>query len=104
MLVKQEADRSDLDGLEILQALADPVRLEIVRQLARCGELRCGSIDLPVTKSTASHHFRLLLDAGVIAQRAEGTRKYLNLRREELDERFPGLVDSVLRATATASA
>jgi DNA-binding transcriptional ArsR family regulator len=104
MLVKQEADRSDLDGLEILQALADPVRLEIVRQLARSGELRCGSIDLPVTKSTASHHFRLLLDAGVIAQRAEGTRKYLALRREELDERFPGLVDSVLRATATASA
>jgi DNA-binding transcriptional ArsR family regulator len=103
MHVKQEPDSAELDGLAILQALADPVRLEIVRQLAGCGaggELGCGAIEIPVTKSTASHHFKTLLAAGLIAERGEGTRKYLHLRRDELDQRFPGLLDSVLRATA----
>ncbi len=92
------------DGLTVLQALADPVRLEIVRQLAGCpaddGELRCGAIEVPVTKSTASHHFKALIAAGIVADRSEGTRKYMHLRRAELDERFPGLIDSVLRATS----
>ncbi len=103
MLVKQSEQLAGLDGMEILQALADPVRVEIVRQLAGCsadGELSCGAIPLPVTKSTASHHFKTLLDAGVIAERSQGTRKYLHLRRDELDRRFPGLIDSVLRATS----
>ena len=93
---------TELDGMRIIQALADPVRLEIVRQLAGCpydGELTCGSVSLPVSKSTASHHFKTLLDAGVIAERSQGTRKYLHLRREELDRQFPNLIDSVLRAT-----
>jgi DNA-binding transcriptional ArsR family regulator len=105
MPVKQSAKMTDLDAMEILQALADPVRLKIVRQLAGCsadGELSCGAIPLPVTKSTASHHFKTLLDAGVIAERSQGTRKYLHLRRDELDQRFPGLIDSVLLATAPA--
>ena len=103
MIVKQSEQLAGLDGMEVLQALADPVRLEIVRQLAGCsadGELSCGAIPLPVTKSTASHHFKTLLDAGVIAERSQGTRKYLHLRRDELDRRFPGLIDSVLQATS----
>ena len=87
----------------MLQALADPVRLEIVRQLAECGcsapgELACGQIELPVGKSTASHHLKALSCAGITTEREEGTRKYIRLRREELDRRFPGLVDSVLNA------
>jgi DNA-binding transcriptional ArsR family regulator len=104
MLVKQEPRVEDMRGLVILQALADPVRLEIVRQLAACGatgELTCSAITLPVTKSTASHHFRTLLEAGLIAERGDGTRKYLHLRQTELEERFPGLLNSVLQATAT---
>ena len=93
----------DVDGLTVLQALSDPVRLEIVRQLATCGgpgELNCGKIEVPVTKSTASHHFRTLSAAGIIAEREEGTRKYFSLRRDELERRFPGLIDSVLKATS----
>ena len=96
------ADLSAVDGLVVLQALSDPVRLEIVRQLAGCsgsGELRCGQIEMPVTKSTASHHFKTLYAAGIIAEREEGRSKYMRLRRAELDERFPGLLDSVLQAT-----
>jgi len=96
----------DLDGVElltILQALSDPVRLEIVRQLAACGDadgLACYQLELAVTKSTASHHLKTLLQAGITTEREEGTRKYLALRRDELEARFPGLLDSVLRAAS----
>jgi DNA-binding transcriptional ArsR family regulator len=96
-------DLDTIDGLTVLHALSDPVRLGIVRQLARCtgdSELRCGQIEVPVTKSTASHHFKTLYAAGIVSEREEGTSKYMRLRKAELDERFPGLLDSVLRATA----
>ena len=102
-MIAAAPDLATVEGVTVLQALSDPVRLEIVRQLAGCsadGELSCGAIPLPVTKSTASHHFKTLLDAGVIAERSQGTRKYLHLRRDELDRRFPGLIDSVLQATS----
>ena len=96
-------DLATIDGLTVLHALSDPVRLEIVRQLAGCSgssELKCGQIEVPVTKSTASHHFKMLYAAGIVSEREQGTSKYMRLRREELDERFPNLLDSVLRATA----
>jgi DNA-binding transcriptional ArsR family regulator len=96
-------DLVEIDGMTVLQALSDPVRLEIVRQLAGCpgsGELKCGQVELPVTKSTASHHFKTLYAAGLISEREQGTSKFISLRRADLDERFPGLLDSVLRATA----
>lgn len=98
-------DLDHVDGMAVLQALSDPVRLEIVRQLAGCSgssELKCGQIELPVTKSTASHHFKTLHAAGIVAEREQGTSKYMRLRRAELDERFPGLIESVLRATSAS--
>jgi hypothetical protein len=49
-----------------------------------------------------SHHFKILFAAGIVAGRAQGTRKPIRLRRAELEQRFPGLLDSVLRATAAA--
>jgi DNA-binding transcriptional ArsR family regulator len=90
------AESLELTG--VLHALADPVRLEIIRGLAESGESRCNAFDLPVTKSTSTHHFRVLRESGVIEQRADGTALVNRLRREELDERFPGLLDSVLSA------
>jgi DNA-binding transcriptional ArsR family regulator len=92
-------DLSRIDTVTVLQALADPVRLEIVRQLAGCGagELSCGQIELPVGKSTTSHHLKALTSAGIVAEREVGTRKYMSLRRAELDSHFPGLIDLVLR-------
>jgi DNA-binding transcriptional ArsR family regulator len=95
---KDSPDEADI--VSVLHALSDPVRLEIVRQLAGCEsgqELSCGKLELPVTKSTGSHHLKVLFEAGVIAEREQGTRKYLSLRRTELNGRFPGLLDSVLR-------
>jgi DNA-binding transcriptional ArsR family regulator len=82
----------------VFGALSDPVRLTIVRALAASdGESRsCGSFGLSVSKSTASHHFRVLREAGIIRQRDEGRRRMTELRRSELDARFPGLLDSVV--------
>jgi DNA-binding transcriptional ArsR family regulator len=91
---------SDLDLPSLLHALSDPMRLEIVRSLACSGEgeLPCNAIPLPISKGTASHHFKVLRLAGVIAQRDEGTRRISWLRHEDLEQRFPGLLASVLRA------
>lgn len=83
---------------EVLQALADPMRMSIVRALAEnSSEMSCGVFDLPVTKPTLTHHFRTLKMAGIIGARMEGTRKFIHLRREAMDAAYPGLIDSVLQ-------
>jgi DNA-binding transcriptional ArsR family regulator len=87
----------ELRLVEVLHALSDPVRLQMVRSLDRAdGALACVDLALPVTKSTASHHFKVLREAGVVRCREEGTRRYYTLRRQDLDARFPGLIDAVL--------
>jgi DNA-binding transcriptional ArsR family regulator len=94
-------DLADVDVLTVLQALSDPVRLEIVRQLTGCADtvgLMCGQIEMPVSKSTGSHHLKTLYRAGITAERDQGVCKYIRLRRDDLDRRFPGLLDSVLQA------
>jgi DNA-binding transcriptional ArsR family regulator len=92
--------REDLRLEAALHALSDPVRLQIVRQLAASPEPRaCGSLGLPVTKSTATHHFRVLREAGLISQHDEGRARINTLRRDDLDARFPGLLNTVLSAT-----
>jgi DNA-binding transcriptional ArsR family regulator len=87
----------------VLHALSDPVRLKIVRVLAD-GPAECasGSIDVPVTKSTCTHHFRVLREAGVIRQRPRGAARLNTLRRDDLDARFPGLLETVLRSAEPA--
>jgi DNA-binding transcriptional ArsR family regulator len=93
-------DTGVLELTDVLHALSDPVRLEIVRTLASEGgcERRCGAFDLSVTKSTRTHHFRVLRESGLIEQASEGTAVVNRLRREDVDARFPGLLDSVLGA------
>jgi DNA-binding transcriptional ArsR family regulator len=94
-------DRTQIELAEVLHALSDPVRLQIVEGLARDEAARtCGSFTLPVTKSTCTHHFRVLREAGVIRQRQEGAARLNTLRREDLEARFPGLLDTVLHAAA----
>ena len=53
-------------------------------------------MELPVGKSTASHHLKAMTAAGLLKSREEGTRKYVSLRREELEQHFPGLIELVL--------
>ncbi|MDQ6774651.1 MAG: helix-turn-helix domain-containing protein [Actinomycetota bacterium] len=93
-----EPARDEFELPAVLHALSDPVRLQIVAGLSDGVEHSCGSIKLPVTKSTCTHHFRVLREAGVIHQRQEGTSRLNSLRREDLESRFPGLLETVLRA------
>src|ERR1700677_3011278 len=89
----------DLQLPAVLHALSDPVRLRIVSELDLDPTPRpCGSFELGVTKSTCTHHFRVLREAGVLSQEQLGTSKLTSLRREDLDARFPGLLDAVLDA------
>lgn len=88
--------RDELELAAVLHALSDPVRLRIVAGLARGSERTCGSFELPVTKSTCTHHFRVLREAGLIRQRSEGATRVNTLRRDDLDARFPGVLDSIL--------
>jgi DNA-binding transcriptional ArsR family regulator len=88
----------EIELTAVMHALSDPARLQVVRTLAAEEERACGSFDLGVSKATASHHFKVLREAGVTHKRIEGAHHYLTLRRDDLDARFPGLLDAVLAA------
>lgn len=80
----------------VLHALSDPVRLQIVRELGHEGELSCGGLDVPVSKSTLTHHLKVLRDAGVTRTRVDGVQRLVSLRQEDVEERFPGLLACIL--------
>ena len=88
----------------ILAALSDPNRLAAVRFVARNGESWCAQVMeqalLPMTKSTFSHHLRILRESGVLTKRIQGARGYTSLRKADLDSRFPGLIDSIVDAVS----
>jgi DNA-binding transcriptional ArsR family regulator len=96
-------EAQELELGAVLHALSDPVRLMIVAELARgeC-EYTCGSFELPVTKSTCTHHFKVLREAGLIHQRQQGTTRLNKLRRADLETRFPGLLATILAAAKGA--
>lgn len=100
MRVPHHPSLDDVCISAVFNALSDPIRLQILTRLATDGELCCNEIRLPVTKSTMSHHFRVLREAGLTFTRVVGTRHYLTLRREAVDARFPGLLDVVLPLAA----
>jgi DNA-binding transcriptional ArsR family regulator len=90
-------EQSGIELAALLHALSDPMRLQIVAELAADGgERTCKSFDLPIVKSTCTHHFKVLREAGLIRQRVVGTTRVNSLRRDDLDARFPGLLDAVL--------
>lgn len=95
--VLDHPSREEIRVEGVLHALSDPIRLRIVRQLTGAtGEQACSHFDLPVSKSTTTHHFRVLRESGVISQFYRGTAKLSCVRVEDLDALFPGLLDSVL--------
>src|SRR3954451_16734571 len=96
------AQPAQLDLFAVLNTFADPIRLAIVEQLAEADDLECGTFDVPVTKSTLSHHFRVLRESGVVATTKSGTRSLNRLRRTELDAAFPGLLDAILASSRAA--
>jgi DNA-binding transcriptional ArsR family regulator len=99
MRIPFQPNRSDIQLTAVLYALSDPIRLGIVNNLAENREQNCSSFDISIAKSTLSHHFKVLREAGVIETRLEGTHRFVSLRIGDLDARFPGLLQSILKAT-----
>jgi DNA-binding transcriptional ArsR family regulator len=103
-----EPAATDFELPRVLAALADPHRLATVRFVARNGDSWCSRVmqgaGLQVSKSTFSHHLRILREAGIVSRRIEGTKAYMCLRKDDLDTRFPGLMDSILSADAVTVA
>ncbi len=90
---------ADIDLVTVLRALADPVRLEVLREMASSTEpspCTAENYDVDVKAATLSHHFRVLREAGVTTTFVEGRRRWVEIRRADLDKRFPGLLDSIL--------
>ncbi|KPI22577.1 regulatory protein ArsR [Actinobacteria bacterium OV320] len=92
--------------LTALSAVSDPVRIKLIRDLAGSADWTrsCGSFDVPVGKAALSHHFSVLRGAGLVEQRDEGPRRVNRLRREEFEERFPGLLALLLRDDGAVAA
>src|SRR5258708_36759407 len=82
----------------VLFALSDPTRLQIVKAIAKHDKMNCFEIEIDLSKSTASRHFRVLREAGIIRMEPRGIVCMNSFRRQELNELFPGLLDSVLQA------
>lgn len=89
-------DTQDIRLDDVFAALAHPVRLATLRAIADGDEHACNAILPQVGKSTMTHHFRILRDSGIVRQSRTGRRYTLALRREDLDSRFPGLLEAVL--------
>ncbi|MBR9764842.1 MAG: helix-turn-helix transcriptional regulator [Rhodobacteraceae bacterium] len=90
--------RDELELTQVLFALSDPVRLAVVREIAS-GPLEmvnCAALRPDAPKSTRSHVAKVLREAGVVTSAPAGRCRLLSLRRDDLEARFPGLLDAVL--------
>ncbi|MGX1319661.1 DNA-binding transcriptional ArsR family regulator [Bradyrhizobium sp. USDA 377] len=96
--------REQIELPMVLDCLSDPIRLAIVYQLAQqervSSELRCSDFNALSGKSNLAYHFAKLRDCGLMRTRVAGTNRFMRLRREDLEARFPGLLDAVLSSAA----
>jgi DNA-binding transcriptional ArsR family regulator len=99
----EEGVDAQMDLGRVLHALSDPVRLGIVSQLYREGEASCGALDAGRPKSTMSHHFRVLREAGLVHTRIEGLTHVNSLRLESVQAAFPGLLEAIMAAASRQS-
>jgi DNA-binding transcriptional ArsR family regulator len=94
--------RDQIELPMLLDCLSDPTRLGIVFNLAKADrtatELCCGDFDAFSGKSNLAYHFAKLRQAGLIQTRIVGTTRYMRLRRNDLDARFPGLIDTIIKS------
>lgn len=88
--------QEDLVLSTVLYALSDPIRLGVVHDIRQHGEQACNSFTVPIAKSTLSHHLRTLREAGIVRTRIQGTQRFISLRTEDLEARFPGVLSTIL--------
>jgi DNA-binding transcriptional ArsR family regulator len=96
----QELFHPNMDKLNlstVLSALSDPIRLQIIKNLAQMEETTCSCCNVNLPKSVLSHHFKVLRDSGLINVRIEGKQRFLSIRYKELEERFPGLLKAIMK-------
>ncbi|MER0447342.1 ArsR family transcriptional regulator [Streptomyces sp. Edi4] len=96
-----QPDVDDIELVKVLHALGDPVRLRLLKVYADGEQYSCAPDVLGLAhlhKSTVSHHMRIMREAGVTATRVVGRGRYVQLRRADLDARFPGLLDALIKA------
>lgn len=93
-------ERDALELTDVLFALSDPDRLDLVYQLQNgpVAAANCVPTDPNMPKSTKSHLLKVLRESGVIRNEPDGRNRILTLRREDLDARFPGLLEALLKA------
>jgi DNA-binding transcriptional ArsR family regulator len=94
-------DRNELTMTAVLSALADTARLAAVRTLGHKGPFACNRLQqeaglTTISRTTFSHHQKVLREAGIIFATIQGNERILSLRRDDLNARFPGLLDAVL--------
>ncbi|UEC01662.1 ArsR/SmtB family transcription factor [Burkholderia vietnamiensis] len=92
--------RHEIDLSDVFSALADPLRRTAIAALAALPEgieRNCASFGFPVPKASLTHHFKVLREAGLLQQVDLGNRKMSMLRRADIDQRFPGLLDALVR-------
>jgi DNA-binding transcriptional ArsR family regulator len=96
--------REQIELPMVLDCLSDPIRLAIVYQLAQqervSSELCCGDFNGLAGKSNLAYHFAKLRECGLMQTRVAGTNRFMRLRREDMEARFPGLLDAVLSSAA----
>lgn len=97
-MIPNHPERENIRLENVLTAFGHPLRLTVLRVLAGGGEHACSAVLSGIPKSTLTHHWRVLRDSGVIWQRPFGRENLLSLRREDLDTRFPGLLEALLGA------
>lgn len=96
-------EMATVELVDVMYALADPTRLEIVGTLARNARaMTCGELDCDRPKSSMSHHFKILRGAGVVRTEIKGTEHINSLRTGELEKRFPGVMKAVLKVLRSA--
>lgn len=96
-----QPDADDIELVKVLHALGDPVRLWLLKKYSTGEQFSCSPDALGVGhlhKSTVSHHMKIMREAGLTSTRAVGRNRYVQLRRDDLDARFPGLLDSLIKS------
>ena len=99
MKVYEHPELSGVTLPVVMQALSDPCRIAIVRELlGQDRPLACNEVPLEISKATRSHHFEVLRNAGLIHTEVEGTKCMTSLRGGEMEARFPGLLALIAKA------
>ena len=79
----------------VFYALSDPARLEVILSLLQTDEVSCGQCKSDLSKSTMSHHFKVLREAGLIQKREDGKMHYISLCAVDIEARLPGFLKTL---------